>query len=72
MVIAEILHANPPDECDLCETPIRDNFIEGMTRHGVPAKACLRCARVYGLDLLDGSAQLYSRQSSGSFVLVLT
>jgi hypothetical protein len=44
----------PPEKCDLCETPITDEFVDGKTRMGPWANMDIRCHNQVGVGLGTG------------------
>ena len=49
----------PPSQCDLCNKPIVDVFIDGKTRIGPWACMCLSCHKEEGGMLGHGEGQKY-------------
>lgn len=49
----------PPDKCDLCDKPLTQAFVDGMTTVGPWAMMCLSCHKKYGFGLGTGRGQKY-------------
>lgn len=63
--------SSPVDVCDICKTPIKDEFVDGRVQ-GISSWAllCLVCHREHGVGLGTGRGQRYQRQPNGSFTKV--
>jgi len=57
------------DVCDICESPITQEFVDGATCRGPWAIMCLGCFRMEGRGLGLGKGQYYEL-SEGQFVKV--
>lgn len=58
---------NIPEKCDICERPIKKEFIDGATMQGPWAIMCSMCHRMYGLGIGTGKGQLFQKQKDSSF-----
>jgi len=54
-----VTHANPPASCDLCGSPIIDEFVDGVTKMGPWANMDLVCFNIHGRGLGLGIGQRY-------------
>ena len=55
------------ENCDLCDQPITDNFVDGRTRMGPWACMCMQCHRKNGVGLGLGKGQLFVIQPDGTY-----
>ena len=69
--VATIIPAtSAPAECQLCNVPTPDTFVDGRTRMGPWGYMCLPCHRTNGVGLGLGKGQLYEKQTDGNFLKV--
>jgi hypothetical protein len=59
----------PPEKCDLCGTPITDEFVDGKTRMGPWGNMDIACHKRVGVGLGTGKGQRFKLQD-GQFVKV--
>jgi len=64
------VHIDPPDDCDVCCSPIGDDFMDAKTTHGPWANLCPACFRKIGVGLGTGRGQHYRRQPDGRYVKI--
>jgi hypothetical protein len=57
----------PPKACDICQTPITEEFVDGATRFGPWAKMCPPCHRRNGRVPGTGAGQRYEKVPGGRF-----
>ena len=51
----------PPETCNICKKPIKDQFIDGNTVLGSWANMCPDCHGEFGTGLGTGRGQHYKR-----------
>ncbi len=49
----------PPAKCDICQTDIKDEFIDGKTVRGPWGNMCLSCHSIQGIGIGNGIGQHY-------------
>jgi len=54
--------------CDICEQPIKIQFIDGSTKSGPWAVMCIDCFKVHGRGLGLGRGQHYIKLSNGRYM----
>jgi hypothetical protein len=60
-----------PENCDICRTPIIEEFVDGKTNMGGKwGCLCIRCHKVYGFGLGLGVGQHYKKQEDGEWLKV--
>ena len=57
-----------PAQCDLCETPITNTFIDGKTVHGPWGIMCISCHVLDGYGFGTGRGQKFEKVESGKFI----
>ncbi len=57
----------PVDNCDLCQRPLGQNFVNGLIRSGHFATMCLGCHRTEGIGLGPDRGHHYERQADGTW-----
>ena len=63
--------SDPPINCDLCEKPITNVFIDGLTVHGPWAIMCPRCHIIHGKGLGLNKGQQYQLQADGQWLKLI-
>lgn len=56
-----------PKNCDICDTPIVDEFIDGVVKNGPWGNMCPTCHRNEGIGLGTGRGQHYKKNADGNF-----
>jgi hypothetical protein len=59
-----------PADCDLCQRPIGQNYIDGMVKEGGWATMCLGCHRVHGFGLGAGRGRHFEKQEDGRWLKI--
>jgi hypothetical protein len=54
------LEAHPPDDCQICGSPLADSAVDGKTVYGPWAWMCRACHRQIGCGFGMGRGQLYT------------
>ena len=54
-----------PKTCDICQSAIKDSFIDGRTVDGPWANMCPECHNNYGVGLGTGKGQEYRKTNEG-------
>lgn len=54
-----------PQQCDIDQTPLVDEFVDGATRTGPWANMCPECFKKFGIGLGVGRGQHYVKQPDG-------
>ena len=57
----QVIHLNPPAQCDVCKANITEEFVDGMTVYGPWANMCMSCFNIIGIGLGTGRGQLYRK-----------
>ncbi len=70
MQAKHITHANPPDKCDICKSPVEFEFFDAKTADGPWANVCRSCMRRYGVGIGLGMGQHYRKDYNGDYVKV--
>jgi hypothetical protein len=60
-----------PENCDLCQTKLESEFIDGRMINGPWAAMCTQCHKKNGTGLGSGRGQKYKLQEDGKFLNVL-
>ena len=60
-------YINPPTDCDICGTPITNQFVDGATTTGPWGFMCPTCFPLYGRGLGLGKGQKYTKQDDGKY-----
>ena len=60
----------PDKDCDLCQTPIGETFIDGRTVYGPWAAMCPSCHLLKGTGLGAGRGQCFQHQADGRWLKV--
>ncbi len=57
-----------PTECDICNAPITDTFIDGKTIMGAWANMCENCHDTKGCGLGTGRGQRFVKQTDSRWL----
>lgn len=57
----------PPSACQICHSPITDEFIDGRTHLGSWAFMCHDCHVIMGVGLGTGRGQLYKKNDKNEW-----
>ena len=62
--MAKYWMGEPPEKCDGCEEPLKNEFYDAKTRMGPWGCFCPDCFDVYGLSLGMGFGQHYVKRGN--------
>lgn len=65
-----VFKVNPPQACDICRNPFRNDLYNAKTIIGQWGNLCKRCFKDYGVGLGLGRGQQYTKQSDGRWLKV--
>jgi hypothetical protein len=68
---AAVYWTGKPEKCNLCNTPITTNFVDGkVAGYSSWAIMCPECFRDFGIGLGMGRGQLYAKQSDERYMKI--
>lgn len=60
----------PPRSCQVCDQPIKDVFVDGMTQWGPWGFMCPTCHALHGEGIGTGKGQMYQRQADDRWLKI--
>jgi hypothetical protein len=61
---------DPPRSCQVCDQPIKDVFVDGMTQWGPWGFMCPTCHALHGEGIGTGKGQMYQRQADDRWLKI--
>lgn len=56
-----------PIYCDICGHDVKQEFVDGKTKHGPWANMCMNCFKEHGIKLGTGFGQHYKLDETGKY-----